>query len=107
MDNDSGKRLEQTQHEPMGLVSGVFRGSQLIAPTVDKEGCATVAMLQRLDFYATRCLDLPRSSGPGAYFKSGGLPLSSDKGTISKAVALAHVPWSNRFKIVYIPCPYL
>lgn len=85
MDDDSGKRLEQMQHEPIGLISGVFRGSQLIAPTVDKEGYATVDMLQQLDINATRCLDLPRSSGPGAYFKSGGLPQSNDEDIFSNA----------------------
>ena len=35
----SGMALENMSHEPLGFLSGSFKGSQLRWATVDKEGC--------------------------------------------------------------------
>ncbi len=42
--------VEEMSHEPLGFVSGSFRGSQLNWPTMDKEGYAIVVAIKRLDY---------------------------------------------------------
>ena len=42
--------VEEMNHEPLGSVSGAFRGSQLNWPIVDKEGYAMVAAIKRLEY---------------------------------------------------------
>ena len=47
---DAGIAVEDMTHEPLGFLSGVFRGSQLRWATVDKEGFALVSTFHRLEY---------------------------------------------------------
>lgn len=47
---DAGVAVEDTSHEPLGFLSGTFRGSQLRWATVDKEGFAIVSTFLRLEY---------------------------------------------------------
>ena len=42
--------VEEWHHEPLGFLSGVFKGSQLRLPPVEKEDLAIVRTFQRLDY---------------------------------------------------------
>jgi len=42
--------VEDMSHEPLGFLSGTFRGSQLRWATVDKEGFAIVSTFRRLEY---------------------------------------------------------
>ena len=42
--------VEEMHHEPLGFLSGVFKGSQLRWPTVDKEAFAVVSTFRRLAY---------------------------------------------------------
>ena len=46
----SGMALENMSHEPLGFLSGSFKGSQLRWATVDKEGFAIVNTFRRLEY---------------------------------------------------------
>ena len=46
----SGLALENMSHEPLGFLSGSFKGSQLRWATVDKEGFAIVNTFRRLEY---------------------------------------------------------
>ena len=45
-----GLPVEEMSHEPLGFVSGAFKGSQLRWSTVDKEGFTIVSIFKRLDY---------------------------------------------------------
>ena len=47
---NAGIAVEDMTHEPLGFLSGVFRGSQLRWATVDKEGYAIVSTFHRLEY---------------------------------------------------------
>ena len=47
---DSGVPVEEMSHEPLGFVTGAFRGFQLNWSIVDKEGFAIVAAIRRLEY---------------------------------------------------------
>eukprot|EP00903_Cladosiphon_okamuranus_P017435 g16059.t1 len=47
---DAGVVVEDMSHEPLGFLSGTFRGSQLRWATVDKEGFAIISTLRRLEY---------------------------------------------------------
>ena len=42
--------VEDMSHEPMGILSGTFRGAQVRWATVDKEGYAIVSTFRRLEY---------------------------------------------------------
>ena len=42
--------VEKVSHEPLGFLSGTFRGSQQRWMTVDKEGFAIVSAFRRLEY---------------------------------------------------------
>ena len=42
--------VEDMSHEPMGFLSGTFRGAQVRWATVDKEGYAIVSTFRRLEY---------------------------------------------------------
>ena len=42
--------VEEWHHEPLGILSGIFEGSQQRCPTVDKESFAIVSTFQRLEY---------------------------------------------------------
>ena len=46
----SGLSFMGMSHEPLAFLSGVFRGSQLCLPTVDKEPFAIMSAFQRLPY---------------------------------------------------------
>ena len=47
---DRGVPVEDTTHEPLGFLSGTFRGSQQRRATVDKYGFAMVSTFKRLEY---------------------------------------------------------
>ena len=47
---DTGVPVEDMSHEPLGFLSGTFRGSQLRWATVDKGGFAIVSTFRRLEY---------------------------------------------------------
>ena len=47
---DSNMPVEEMSHEPMGFLSGAFKGPQLRWPTVDKEAFAVVSTFRRLAY---------------------------------------------------------
>ena len=46
----AGLSLMDMSHEPLAFLSGVFRGSQLCWPTVDKESFAILSAFQRVPY---------------------------------------------------------
>ena len=46
----SKNTAEERHHEPSGFLSGVFKGSQLRWPAVDREGFAIMSTSQRLEY---------------------------------------------------------
>ncbi|CAM9776668.1 unnamed protein product [Ascophyllum nodosum] len=46
----AGSSFMDLSHEPLAFLSGVFRGSQLCWPTVDKESFANVSAFQRVPY---------------------------------------------------------
>lgn len=47
---DDGVAVQDMSHEPLGLLSGTFRGSQLRWATIDKEGFAIISTFRRLEY---------------------------------------------------------
>ena len=47
---DDNVAVEEMSHEPLGFLSGTFRGSQLRWATVDKEGFAIISTFRRLEY---------------------------------------------------------
>lgn len=47
---DDAIEVEDMSHEPLGFLSGYFRGSQLRWATVDKEGYAIISTFRRLEY---------------------------------------------------------
>ncbi|CAB1109830.1 unnamed protein product [Ectocarpus sp. CCAP 1310/34] len=47
---DNNVPVEDMSHEPLGFLSGTFRGSQLRWATVDKEGFAIISTFRRLEY---------------------------------------------------------
>lgn len=48
--HEHGGPVRWMRHEPLGLVSGAFKGAQLNWPTVSKEGNVIVATFHRLEY---------------------------------------------------------
>ena len=47
---DRGVSVRDMTHEPLGFLSGAFKGSQQRWATVDKEGFAVVGTFKRLEY---------------------------------------------------------
>ena len=99
-----GGPIAEMRHEPLGFVSGAFKGAQLNWPTVDKEGYAIVATFQRLEYLLWQGVHIFCDHRNLAYIFNP----EACRGAVPKAASQRLEHWRTflgqyRFTVVHIP----